>query len=1147
MGYARELLAVALAEMRSARRLTRTWLFSALSLIIGLGLYIQFTAMHGLGSALSPSVGVFNPRFMMASQGVLLVVVFVVAVIFLAFDIRARDTRERIAEVLDVRPVDNLTLLVGRLAGLVFIAWLVVALLALSWQGLGALAQALDWPAGDLVEPRSLLALLFLDAPPALVMWCSVVILLAVTVRNRIAVAVLALGLVAGWIWGSTQLPLYLQPAIAGQAAVAIFPSDIVPFSVPAFQLAQRACMLVLGAGFLFLAAALHPRADHRRPQRLTIGAALVVLAGAGILVLLWKLSDDRAQQAHWLAVHQARQDDPRPGLESVAGTVVIAPGDQLALALDYVVAPPGGQPLLFSLNPGMRLTALRVEGDAADFSHRDGLLEIDLPPALADRSTLTISLAASGVPQPAFGYLDSAKDLATLRGSDATLAFLGSQASVFDERYVALMPGVFWMPLPGAAAGRDDPARHGRDYFGIDIAVEVPSDWLVAGPGRREGADGRFRFRPAAPVPELALLAGKFERSAMQAAGVELELLTSAEHPRNKAFFADAVGALEEHVTELFSSAEKMGIGYPYGGLSVVEVPMTLRSYGGGWRMDSVQAAPGLVMLRETGWPTARFDNPLLDLDEEDAEDREGGVGAAKLEVLERFFQNDVTGGNPLHGAVRNLIGFQTGAQGDGAIALDFVLHDLAVQLLTESRSGFFSPFAFASNQALNSLIADAVTSMITGGGSIGGTVYLGSTRAPSVWDRALGASLADLDPTQDAELALKVLWLKGPEIAQAMLDGLGRERTAAMLAELRRRHTGGNFTTQEFSAAAAAVGVDLETLLGDWLHDSALPGFLASGLRIERLADDDQGQPRYQISIHVRNDEPVPGLVRLSYGEWHGEKIGWIEDATPPVRVAGNTSLELGLVASRLPEQLKLALYLSLNREHALLLPVPEIDQEQTTAAAPFTGWRPSTWLPEVDSSIVVDDLDPGFSVAYDDSQAGLRLSATPADWAAPQTDIDQGLPVHSQFGSGGGWTRQPVPASWGKYRRTVARTDPGEGDAKAVFTAQLPTGRWRLAYHLPELRLTTAEVRVGRVAGVVTDVQRRTGWAYGSYDMRITVAGEETSVEFDGAAAEPGWNRIGDYDLPGGEVRLAVSNETSGDYVIADAVRWQPVPAQ
>ena len=1142
MGYAREFLAVARAEMRSARRLTRTWLFVSLSLLIGLGLYIYFAAMHGLASGFSASVGVFNPRFMMPSQAVVLTVIFVVAVIFLAFDIRARDARERIAEVLDVRPVGNLTLLAGRLAGLVFIAWLVVALLVLGWQGLGALALALDWPAGEPVEPRSLLAFLFLDAPPALAMWCSLVILLAVTVRNRLVVAVLALGLVAGWIWGAMQLPIYLQPAIAGQAASAIFPSDIVRFSVPSSQLAQRGCMLALGAGFLVLAAALHPRADRHRRQRLTIGAALVVLASAGIAVLLWKLGDDRAQQARWLAAHEARQDDPRPRLESVAGTVAIAPGEELSFALDYVVTPPGEQRLLFSLNPGMRLTALRVEGEAADFEHRDGLLEIDVPADLVGRSALTISLVASGVPQAAFGYLDSATDLATLTGNDGVLALLGSEASIFDERYVALMPGVFWMPTPGAAAGRDDPARYGRDYFRIDIAVEAPSGWLVAGPGLREGQDGRFRFRPSAPVPELALLAAEFERSAMHLAGVELELLTSAAHPRNKAFFADAVEALEARVTEMLVSAEKMGIGYPYGGLSLVEVPATLRSYGGGWRMESVQAAPGLVMLRETGWPTSRFSNPFLDVDS--GEGSEGDVGASKLEALERFFQNDVTGGNPLHGAVRNLVGFQTGARGDGAIALDFVLHELAVQLLTERRSGFFSPFAFTSGQALNALIANTITSMVSGASdSISGTVYLGLTRTPSVWDRALGASLADLDPAQDAEQALKVLWLKAPEVAQAMLDGLGRERAGALLAELRQRHAGSNFTAQDFTVAAAAVGVDLDVLLGDWLHDAALPGFLASPVRIDRLADDQQGRPRYQISIHVRNDEPVPGLLRLSYGEWQGEDIGWIEDATPPVRVAGNTSVELGLVASQLPEQLKLALYLSLNREQALPLPVPEVDQERTTSAAPFTGWRPSTWAPQVDSSIVVDDLDSGFSVAYEDTEASLRFSGTQASWTAPQTDIDQGLPVHSAVASAGGWTRQPVPASWGKYRRTVARADPGDGDAKAVFTAQLPAGRWRLDYHLPELRYTSAAARVSRVGSVVTNVERRTGWRYGSYDMRITVAGEETSVEFDGAAAEPGWNRIGDYDLPGGAVQLVVSNQTSGDYVVADAVRWQP----
>ena len=41
--------------------------------------------------------------------------VFMMALVFLSFDIRARDERERMHEVLDTRPVDNLAMLIGRL------------------------------------------------------------------------------------------------------------------------------------------------------------------------------------------------------------------------------------------------------------------------------------------------------------------------------------------------------------------------------------------------------------------------------------------------------------------------------------------------------------------------------------------------------------------------------------------------------------------------------------------------------------------------------------------------------------------------------------------------------------------------------------------------------------------------------------------------------------------------------------------------------------------------------------------------------------------------------------------------------------------------------------------------------------------------
>ena len=53
----------------------------------------------------------------------------------LAFDIRARDERERIAGVLDTRPIPNVVLLGGRVLGIVFIAWLPLVVWALSPPG----------------------------------------------------------------------------------------------------------------------------------------------------------------------------------------------------------------------------------------------------------------------------------------------------------------------------------------------------------------------------------------------------------------------------------------------------------------------------------------------------------------------------------------------------------------------------------------------------------------------------------------------------------------------------------------------------------------------------------------------------------------------------------------------------------------------------------------------------------------------------------------------------------------------------------------------------------------------------------------------------------------------------------------------------
>ena len=262
-------------------------------------------------------------------------------------------------------------------------------------------------------------------------------------------------------------------------------------------------------------------------------------------------------------------------------------------------------------------------------------------------------------------------------------------------------MPGLRWLPIPGANVTAP------RRYFpAIDLTVEVPDGWLVAGPGRREapGGGSRFRFRPAAPVPEVGLFAARFERHAMELAGVQLELLLHPAHTRNVAWFTDTGELLRARLEETLEGDAGLGLPYPYGAFSVVEVPSHLRGYGGGWSLDTVMALPGLLLLKEHGFPYSRFarlNDPNL------LSGFPGGLAESKVFFLEMMFSHPNASSNALRGFARNLVTFQTAAEGRGAAALDFVCEVLAVELVRDPETDVSAvpssrPTTRTSNRAL-------------------------------------------------------------------------------------------------------------------------------------------------------------------------------------------------------------------------------------------------------------------------------------------------------------------------------------------------------------------------------------------------------------------------------------------------------------
>ena len=1111
--------AVAAAELRSVSRLARTWVFVGLGLGVMGTAYGYYSYLHSSVSTGFLSAGDILPRFATAYFKSYVLWFFMAAIVFLAFDLRSRDERDRISEVLDSRAVSNIPMIGGRLGAIVLMVLAALVGPVLLIQAIGIVGRALGWSV-DSLEPVATYTFLVVDAIPALVLWCGIVCFLAVGLRNRLATAVTALALLGLHMWSFALTPAYLLPAVSLIHIHDNLASDLAPRLATAEHVLQRGSLLLLAGGLVVWAAAAHERSDGRSSGvRLVLGTVLVALGAIGLGTEVHRCVEDIRGREAWLASHRDVPPHPRSTVEHIRADVTIDPGTVLGLDLELRLSVPADlTALVFSFNPGLAVTQVRLGDTEAPFVHHDGLLVVEPLQGVAQETKTTLALVASGIPDPDFAYLDSAVDWRRESSRNGIL-WLGSAGGIFGKRYVALMPALRWLPLPGPNL---DGASRGH-FPTIDLTVEVPDGWLVAGPGRRHRQDdGRYRFRPAAPVPEVGLFASRFERHAIAAAGVELELLLHPEHQRGLSHFGHASDLIESRLQTIFGEAAEMGIPYPYDGLSVVEVPTYLRIYGGGARLDTGMALPGMLLLREHGFPYT----DMKRLDTLPVGGLAGAAEAFKVQWLETLFTRSPDPGSAARALSRNLLGFQVDAEGPGAEAIDYVYEELGVEVFNTTSSRVVNPTIYTAHLfASDASFGSTVTQMVRGirgqfqGANRRGFV-VGQYQQPSMWDRAAATSLVELDFESDPGQAIRAFGLRARAAAFSIFDGMGRSRSAAFLAELRRRHAGGTFDVADFNAAAAAIGVDLPGLIGDWLNEAALPGFMASNARVVRIADDGEGRPRHETRLHIRNGEPVPGLVRLSHGRFS-------RSFSDPIRIPGNSAVEVGMVTPRPPVELRLEPYLALNRL-PVRIELAEAEAPDDADREPLVGSRPSAWAPIVEG-IVIDDLDPGFSVEDRVGNTRHRIGAAMVE-PSRQRELDQGLPVASQ--RAGEWSRATMATGWGQYRHTVAGSIPGDGSAVAIFTADLPEpGRWRLEYHVPDPHGLGFW---GPSYGTL-----------GTLEMTVIADGREVEIVYDGASAGVGWNMIDEFELISTNVRLEVSNRTDGEMVVADAVRWLPVP--
>ena len=1137
-------IAVVAMEWKIARRLSRYWVIAAILAAFFILLFLQACINKVAVSSSAPIFGYFDPYYLLNNVDPMVFVVCQMAAILLAFDASHRHRRQQIFEVLESRPLSNLSSFLGRILASAVCIWVVALVTFGVCQIVLGISSIVQFPVGRLIAFDDAARTLGILLPLYLLVASAVATFLSELVKSRF-LCVLALSafilvellFLSGTMAESTQsnvLTLIFARELTYIVDVARLAHPIDAIAVISFI-----------AGLCFLTCCITRRRDGFNTLRSSLTAvACLVLTGIALTTSSLLILFDDTVYREFQKDHAHRANDAHMDIERLSGTVELDPGESISIDLTYDVVPSDTtDSLIFSLNPGMEISRMIVNKHTSDFVFHNGVLSIDLPEMLEPDKAIQFEIQATGKPNLAFAYLDASLDYHKSSEIPNQLRqVLGTQASIFNNQIVALLPSIRWFPMPGRNNDRDS-----FQIFDLDLHVRVLNDrWTVVGPSANHTTDEKpniGRFKPSSPIPPFTIVASQYVKESIPIGEYSIDVYTYPKHTTNVELFDDVREQLTANLSEFLDRLSSTGITHPFDVVSLVEVPHHLRMVGGGWRMLPVQSQPGIFLMKESGFPTAVLQHRIKrNFDEAPAD---ADFQSTKLRFLRSYLARSADGSDFIEWATANLWSNRVRYSEQGYQAIEYVFTNLAARTFLTGgyttstftilpAADHFNRSIRMSHSSFRSITSDpsANFSYAASDGMLWRRTSI-ATDHPHIWRILQRESLMDIDYAEDPVTGEKLLALKTHPLTEALFQYNSTENTVELLAQLLNTHEGKSFSLSDVYLLAQDLDYEVAPFLTEWLVGTKLPGILISPMKITQLGNNDEDPAQYRSTLHLRNDEDVEAILQLMYFPAYTDSSSDNEPLYEMVRLPGNTSKQVNLVHEFPIALVAVQPFLSLNR-YVFSVQSNQRENFPQESRREFPLIEPSTWRPS-STGIIVDDLDEGFQVKQILPKPTSAFVRKLTSWFTyPQTDpaMDGNVVVYGSTFSGSPgnyWERVVSFYAWGKYRRTYATVySPNEG-VEASFETTLPhSGTWELEYHAPL-----------RPIGARRD-------SYGKLTIRVWGERKPRNVTFDVKMADPSWNSLGTFEIVDRHTKVELIDASPIDpyhIVMADAIRWSP----
>ncbi len=1105
-----------------AKLLLRSWAFRIFSglaiLFIGMMSRVMGTEVgntpHFL-TALSSALPLMNIKFLNVYQGVIAA--------FLATEFIKRDRRHDTTQVVFTRSFSNMEYVLGKVLGILF----VFAVLNFAVLLFGFIIHLFFSPMSFAWEPWVLFPVFISFTTLVFVIGASLMLVTVLRVQALAFVVMLGYSLVSLIYLG----PKYHQIFDVYAFHQPMLYSDFVGLTNLTDILLLRGAYFLLGLGFIAVTVFLMPRL--RQSAVANTGAAAVGAISLAAAILF----------AFVYFTGQTSNGEYRQQLREISADVLHAQqvnvvdydidfsweGDHMAASAKMKVVNNTSADLnqfLLTLNPGLTVFS---ESDSATVKQDHHLVHVSPRQTLKPQDTLVLTLGYEGVPDDRYCYLDVPDE----RYNDLYriwVCLIPKRYGFVSDNYVHLTHELGWYPIAGLPTGASYPSATQQDHSNYKLAVTVPDGLTAISQGMptvtKSGEQTRYSFTTEKPLNQISLTIGEYEKREIEVDSVLYALYYLPEHDYFDKYFTDVSDTLPEVIRGLRNEYEvALGLEYDFPRLSVVEVPIQFYSYGRQWTTAHEMVQPEVVCIPEVGTICSGADFRRQE-DRADWDQERNNQLDSPHQIQAGYLTNF---------AKYDLLGLQTatfGVRRQSKIEPNFEILPMLVSYRTSISSEKWPLLNFAFESHFQGRVTPPENTRVRR--------WRGLTDPEKANLLLKDNSLEEVmrGQSSDAALTTNAIRCKGSYLLTLVEAKLGNENFAADMTDLLIANRGRQISDLEFTDMLASMGdVDLGSLIESWYSDKSLPGYIVEEVEAYNVLDGER--TRTQVKFRISNPTGVDGAVELSFryrrmdrGRRHFGRGSAMADHAQMLPMPAQTAKTVGLLFDSPIAEMTVETFVSQNLPKVLITRFRE--QQLRRDEQPYDEILSESIADKpvaTDTSSVVDNEDDGFDIV--DFVQPNWLRKTMLSFFDEESDNTPYVAMRV-WDAPGAWKPTTSEDFYGEFVRSAYFKQAGDGQNRVMWETELmASGDYDVYYFAQESHSRRGGGR-----------RRNQGWEPPTEKEKHFAVYHDNGVEevaFDPEFAEQGWNYLGTFRLSEGETRVELTDQSEGQFVTADAVKW------